>query len=391
MLKSFRIDFLMPGVSQYGVLHHFTRKFYEALVRKRITCRLLETKDQDILFQDPPDITVGFNGAPSIGTKDHLICDRIRVPHLACLVDPPFHYYYLLKSSYTWICCDDRRGETLLNEMGFLRHFFLPHAVEPELSYDPDQERVFDVVLLSSFIDFERRRRHWKKKFPVVLCKALDHAIEMTFANQGISFIDAFNRVLEEVHKKYPPEHFKDVNFVHLLTELELYVKGRDKIELLSAIQDVPVHIFGNSIDKVTWKQYFAKKKTLFHIHDSLPFDKALDVMKQTKILLNPALKNCDGTHERVFSGIACGALVITNPSRYLAEHFQEDKDILYYRHTLPEKTHQLIHHYLNHPEEKHLLVEQGRKKVLEYETWDNRADTFLQQLSKMIEKRVRQ
>jgi len=36
-----RIDLFMPTVSQYEVLHHLTRKLYEALTRQGVNCRLL--------------------------------------------------------------------------------------------------------------------------------------------------------------------------------------------------------------------------------------------------------------------------------------------------------------------------------------------------------------
>jgi spore maturation protein CgeB len=383
-----KIDVFLPRSSQYGVLHHFTRQLYEALGRRGFTCRLLEGEDQlYVPLQDPPQLTIGFNGAPR-DAEQRLFCDRLKVPHLACLVDPPYHFPYLFKSPYILISCDDRMGCLLLSELGFERSFFLPHATESELfSTDETPERLFDVTLLASFIDFEGRRQRWKKKFPSPICQALEEAIDMIFSGQPISFIQAFNHVLGQVQQKYPPDHFKNLNYTKLLKELELYVKGRDKAQLLHAIHDVPIHIFGGTIDKMSWKQYLAKSESPIYAHGSVSFEQALKIMKKSKILLNPALKNSDGAHERVFAGIASGALVLTNPSRYLDEHFQEGEDILYYRHSSPEKTNALIHTHLSHPEQCLGLIEKGRAKVLEYETWDARVSTLLQEVPPLLDK----
>lgn len=383
-----RIDVLLPGSSQYHVLHHFTRKLYEAFVRRGLHCRLLEYSDQlDLLLrEDLPDLTIGFNGCPRDDEK-RLFCDLIKVPHLACLVDPPYHYTYLLPSPYTMISCDDRMGCLLLSEMGFDRHFFMPHAVEQELNTDFHEERLFDVTLLATFIDFEVRRRLWKKKYPPLVCQALDQAIEITFSDQGISFIDAFDQALAEIHQKHGPKPVKEISFIELLTELESYVKGRDRIQLLMAIQDVPIHIFGGTSEKMSWKRYLAKKKSPIRAYGPIPFERALEVMQKSKVLLNPSLKNCDGVHERAFAGMASGALVLTNPSRYLSKHFTEGENILFYRHLQPEKTNAWVHHYLDHPDEREALVERGRKKVFEYETWDQRVSTILEFVPPLIAK----
>ena len=56
-----RIDVFMPPLSAYGVLHHFTQKLHEALLRCGVKSRLLEAKKNDPapflkeLFENPPE------------------------------------------------------------------------------------------------------------------------------------------------------------------------------------------------------------------------------------------------------------------------------------------------------------------------------------------------
>src|SRR5437868_14229568 len=126
MLFPRKIDFLLPRTSQYEVLHHFTRKFYEAFVRAGYQCRLLERDEQFTLpLRDPPQLSIGFNGAPR-NSEGEMFCDLQGIPYLAYLVDPPYHFPYLFTSPNIIMSCDDRTGCQLLQTLGFERNLFLP-------------------------------------------------------------------------------------------------------------------------------------------------------------------------------------------------------------------------------------------------------------------------
>jgi spore maturation protein CgeB len=380
-----RIDLLMPSTSQYGVLHHFTQKLYEAFVRAGYTCRLLaKAEDQlEVPKRDPPDLSIGFNGAPR-NKQGELFCDYLGVPHLACLVDPPYHFLYLFNSRNVIMACDDRIGCRLLQTLGFERHLFLPHAVEPELITEREEAQ-FDLVLLATFIDFEKRRKEWRMKYPSLVCQSLDYAIEMAFSDPQISFIEAFDTVKENIHRKGGSAIFANISLNKLLQDLEAYIKGRDRVELVKAVKDAPLHIFGNSADLKGWKEYLRQKN--IHVHPSVSFQQALEIMKKSKILLNPSLKNREGAHERVFAGIAAGALVITSESLYLTERFKEGEELIYYRHPHLDTVNDAIEKYLADEPQRLSIVQKGRKKVMEGETWDQRVITLAKELPPLIQR----
>ena len=108
-----RIDVFMPPLSTYGVLHHFTEKMHEALLRAGIQSRLLEAKRNDpgpflkALFEDKPDCTISFNGLLP-DTQGRFFCDMVNIPHVACLVDSPNSYLSLTQSPLTIITCVDQ-------------------------------------------------------------------------------------------------------------------------------------------------------------------------------------------------------------------------------------------------------------------------------------------
>ncbi|MCE5318838.1 MAG: glycosyltransferase, partial [Parachlamydia sp.] len=372
---------LFPRTSQYDVLHHFTRKLYEAFLRAGYSCRLLEKESQlEIPKKDPPDLSIGFNGAPR-NSAGEMFCDFLKVPHLACLVDPPYHFLYLYNSPYVITACDDRMGCRLLQTLGVERNLFLPHAVEPELLQEGPQESHFDVIMLATFIDFEKRRKDWRNKYPTLICKAMDSAVEMAFSDPKISFIAAFDTVLEGVHRS--GKAFKEVDLNEVLKDLEYYIKGRDRVELVKAVK-TPLHLFGGTIDAIGWKDYFADQKNIY-VHSPVNYSQALQIMKRSRILLNPSFKNKEGAHERVFAGLASGALVITTESQYLLDRFTEDQELVYYRHPHLESIQENIDKYLADETQRQSLVENGCKKIRQGETWDHRVAALAKELPPLL------
>src|SRR5665213_1941141 len=192
-----RIDLFMPPISQYGVLHHFTKKMGEAFIRLGVNCRILEAERENPrpfltqLFNDPPDCTLSFNGLLP-DNEGRFFCDMIRIPHVACLVDSPNHFFPLIQSPYTIVTCVDRFSCEFFRGMNFDKVFFMPHGVEKNLSAHLDEERKYDVLMLGSCIDYDAIAKTWSKKYPGALSEAMFESVDITFADQKTSYIQAF-------------------------------------------------------------------------------------------------------------------------------------------------------------------------------------------------------
>ncbi len=146
-----KIDCILPGRSQYHALHHFTLKISEALKRAGHKVRLLSVEEcVSSCSQEPPDMTVGFNGAPQV-VKDLFLCDVIEVPHTALLVDPPYYYLELLESPFINLFCDDETNINVLKSFGYSNASFLTQGVEPELIEESAIEKEYDTVFFASY------------------------------------------------------------------------------------------------------------------------------------------------------------------------------------------------------------------------------------------------
>lgn len=360
-----KIDVLLPDRSTYDVLHHFCKKIFESLQRAGYSCRLLGGTDRYTeSLRSPPDYTLGFNGALKID-DGKFFCEHINVPHIACLVDPPYRFMNLGTSPLITATSDDEYCAAHFSHI-IKNLTFMPQAVERELAMANDEEKIYDIVMLATYIDCERRKSEWKQMFPENVYQGMLKAVDITLNDETTSFITAL-------------EHFLNINinetvdwamYEKMCSEVELYLKGRDKLDLLDHI-DTEVHIFGTSIDRMTWKEAYKDRPNII-VHPEVPFLEALEIMKRTKILLNSNIKNKHGAHERVFSGLAAGAIVATNDNPYMQSCFTSD-EILLYRRSAYQALNERIHDLLKHEPRRREMSALAKAKVLANHTWDER------------------
>lgn len=362
-----KIDVLMPSSSQYGVLNHFTEKFYEALVRQGAECRLLSGDDRVLApWHRPPDLTIGFNGALQM-EDGSFFSDLIKVPHVACLVDPPYRFLNLTKSPYMIVACDDKDGCSLLNKRGFDRTVYMPHAVEKDLEAGVG-ERVYDMVFLGTCLDAEGRRKDWKKIFPPEICRLMQEAADKALSDDHTSFIPLLD-------DKLAPEKYQRV-----FEEVELYVKGMDRLRILKAFPDQKIDVFGGDDGKTGWKKLLKGYSNIF-VHPAVTFEESLRIMQQSKVVLNSSIKNKLGAHERVFSAAACGAVVVTNDNPWMRKNFKAGEEMLFYGPNVAREVAKL----LEDESKRARITEAGRNAVMQAHTWDHRAKQLLEDIAPML------
>ncbi len=389
-MKIERICLFLPPFGQYGITEHFTRKWAEALERSGIEVLLLKADREnpkpflDALFKNPPDCTLSFNGLLP-DEEGRFFCDLIQIPHVACLIDSPNHFFSLTQSKFTIITCADRYYCDFFRGFNVKNVFFLPHGVEKELHVDPASPRDIDVLMLSSCIDYEEVRCRWKELYHPDLCQALDQAIEITLLDPDTSYIQAIVEAMDNIIGHGSDVDPRKINFELLLDELETYIRGKDRVELVQSLNEVNIHIYGGKEGSNGWEKYIGKEHSHITLHDAVSYEEAVKLMQRSKVVLNstPTIKN--GTHERVLAGISSGALVLTSESTYMREKFDEDENILFYQHRTIGLANQKILPFLADEEKRVAFVKKGQKIVQEHHTWDARVKPFLKELEAML------
>lgn len=374
-----KIDVIMIPSSQYGVLNHLTCKLYEALCRTGISCRLLSAAEwEPLAISDPPDITIAFNGGPK-DFNNVMWCDKYRIPHISCIVDSIAYSFVELGNKYVIMACDDRYSCNFLKSINFQRTLFFPHAVERDLDPGKDQERIYDVTMLGGLgMNYLARSDSWKRKFSPRICLAMESAVTVTFSDPETSYVEAFKTLSSALCHNISIGQLADI-----LVEIEHYVKERDKIELIKSIKDASIHIFGNT--NAIFRECLGNQSNIV-FHDGVDFEHALEIMNKSKILLCSNIKNKEGAHERIFSGLAAGAVVITNDNKFLCETLVDGESILFYRNTQMDGINDRINGILADESRRKQIVERGRHIVMQHHTWDHRVSSLLKDLPPILE-----
>lgn len=383
-----RIDILLPPSNRcgYGVLPHFSHSFKAALERLGISCRVLGNEAgvtpsliRDLL-SDAPDCTLSFNGLlPDEGGE--FFCDRIGIPHVACLVDSPNKFLSLVQSPLNIITCIDQEWSSFFQKLGHQNTLFMPHAVERDLKESCFTKKIYDVVFLGTCLDIEELSGRWVEIFGKAVATVLHEAAEIALSDQ-VSHLSAFSTALEQRMCRYGDIDPSTLDICNLLDQLEFYIRGKDRLALLLSLEGVEVHLFGTKSGSKGWDRYLQKDH--IHFHGRISYLQALEVLQKSKIVLNSCPSIKQGAHERIFAGYLAGALVVSGENPFLQTLFTSD-EILFYQYGHYLEMAQKMKDLLENEEKRVEMVKRAQFKILKEHTWDHRAELLLRHLKKVL------
>ncbi len=355
-----------------------------------MSCRLLGNEEGPTpnllgqILSNPPDCTLSFNGLLP-DEEGNFLCDKIQVPHVACLVDSPNKFLSLIQTRLNIITCIDGAWTEFFRDLHPGEALFLPHAVDREFSGDLTANRPYDVVFLGTCLDIEECRKSWDERFSPGLCNVLDLAVEIALSDQTTSYLHAFTQAMNERARTHGDVDASALDFGDVLDNLEFYIRGKDRLDLLYSIRDVKVDIFGVKSGSHGWEKYLKGRPSNLVFHGRASYPEALQIIKQSRLVINSCPSIKWGAHERIFAGYMAGASILTNDNPYIRTLFNADEEILLYRHKSYDEVNDKIVKLLSDEETRRAKVRQAQEKVLANHTWDHRASTLLGYLDKVL------
>jgi spore maturation protein CgeB len=373
----------------YESKRYFSAKLGEALQRYGFKVKILDFTNRESfdMFGEPskkrqmPSFFCSFNRTPS-NDQGQFFFDVYQVPALSFLVDPAIYDKELIKSPYSILSCVDKYDCEYLQDLDFKKVFFFPHAVERDLAPNVSNERPYDVVFLGSCYDHEGLQAAYQPRYPEQIWKLIEEGIDMYLNEPTCTFWKAAEWVMKKGN--HPSLSFNQVAYY-----IDNYVRGLDRFELIRSIKDAQLHLFGGTCWRNVqpikgWSQSFADQSNVI-VHPAITFRESMEILKKSKICLNsmPFFKN--GTHERIFTGLACGCLPITTENLWVKENFVDGEELVLYQPKKWAAVNDKVNFYLTHETERQSLVNQGRLKVMRDHTWDNRAELLAKMMPSLI------
>jgi glycosyltransferase involved in cell wall biosynthesis len=148
----------------------------------------------------------------------------------------------------------------------------------------------------------------------------------------------------------------------------------REKIIRNLAENEIKVHVFGANWEKLPC----GKSENIISSGREVDSRTCLRAISSSKISLNILPWFKDGAHDRVFTAMLCGAVSLTDDSRYLREQFADGEELVFFSLEQAKALPAMIRKLLEQPERMMQLAEKGQDKALAYHTWKNRAQELL-------------
>ncbi len=372
-MKIKRIDlFTFPNAHQYGVQQAFSEGLQKSLERLGVASSLYPYKELGAgsvlaaLVQNSPDYTVGFN--VTVGQYSPL--EPLGIPHLAIIIDLACYFPELFRNQNALAAFVDEDSVGFYKMLSGKNAIYLPHAIDKELIVEQNSKRDLDIVMCGSFMDAEDIANTWDNLLSEKNASRMRSMAECVLASSHISPLQVF---VEEVNAKGEFEKElldKAIDYFDLLTSLDQYIRGIDRIRILQAIER-PIHIFGPT----SWKKYL--QNAIFH--PEVPYKEVHTIFRRSKIIINsfPMFKR--GLHERLLLALASGASVLHNKNLAVQQAFGE---LLPYLAPDYKGVNASIETALSDEEARYAKVSATHTTIKSQHTWDERAKQLITFLS---------
>ena len=381
---------LLKGGSAYDALRVFIDEIEAAFIRRGDEVRIIDllgAPDFDPLLNaaaagGPWDLVFSFNIlAEYRDAASRSIGEILQAPHVFHYVDHPFTHLNRLERTgpaAAIMTIDRSHGEAIRSAYPAHRfgHIcFCPHAAIGEQAPAAADTAAFmeqrPIPVLFSGTFYKAGDVAWANLEPRVR-RVFQDAFEIANSAEWMSATLAMDAAMR-AHGLDPdaPEHQgfrKNSGFVHEHVRL-----GRRFDALKAAAKaGVPLHVYGKGYEKHLYR--FRNVTYGGEAH----FRQVVDLMRQSRVVLNINANFGQGSHERPLTALLAGAAVATDASTFYAENFDEGRDLLVYRWKALAEGMEALAELARDPARARDMAMSGQQKVVAGHRWDHRLATII-------------
>ncbi len=319
--------------SRYGVIPSMIEHLKEGLKQIGVEAHISDCSSyEQVIFdieQYEPDCTWSIN----ISVDKEFFYLPYGIPHVQLILDIAETSLSKDKSHLVLLCID----KTSANLFGFKKSaltYWFPHAIScddldafrsrPFISLD---QRSYDIVLLGSCLDYEKEKSMWKSLFSTSIVQSLDQMAERALEDPSfLLYVDVLASI-ESTPSILSILQTHNLDVWDLINSIERYMRGLDRERLLHSFPGRTTHLFSCEQDIPNWVHNCPN----VILHKEIPFSDVADLCSQTRIVLNsiPMIRN--GFHERLFLGLASGAVMVTTKLPLLPSWLEDSGALVSY------------------------------------------------------------
>ncbi len=292
------------------------------------------------------------------------------------LMDHPYIHHFRLQNRYQrlLVYSPDYFHIEYLNS--YYPHIwckgFLPHAgcqTEHPVPYD---ERTITVSFLGSYLSPAAAKLRFSE-YPEKMQFLFREVAHFLLEHRSFPLEAGISKVFQHYNIRIPEHEFATV--VAEFRPVDTYIRAyfRDLVIRTITSAEIPVDVYGDG-----WNAFSGSNIPALRIHPRIDFKESLDITGNSKISLNvmPWFKN--GSHDRVYTAMLCGAVCLTDPSIYFEAECSDRENLIFYHLDELDKLPSIIHSILNNDQGKNYaktIAENGRHFAQEKHTWKNRGE----------------
>ncbi len=376
---------MIQGESQYDAISCFMNDLADGF--RQLGCRVdilggitKDALDRTIYFEEY-DVVLSFFGITSV------LYDAInRNPNtlfFLFLVDHPYYRYDWLAEQHRnlIVSCIDR------NHCNFLQKYyknidavqFVPHGGNlSEKPPKPFADREIDVAFFGT-CSASNEYKSIVDQMSEDIMKIMDATIARVMQGECIPAEEILIQELRSGGIELSEAQLLELFVVLAFADTYIRAKQREKLILHLAKLGLEVHVYGNGWEKDELAQYENIKR-----HGAVSYTEALDIMTNTKIVINKMPLFLDGSHERVFTAMLNGAVCCTDESGYWKQEFIDGESICFYDFQDLDNLENIIKELLLNLDKAGKIAQNGYDIAIHKHQWKNRAEQILEICNKV-------
>lgn len=303
--------------------------------------------------------------------------DMIDAPFYNYIVDHPLYHHPVIKielNNSNVICIDKKHCSYVEQHYPNIKNtIFMPLGAMKAINEIPYEERSNDVLFSGTYTPSVRLGMEMNQ---ADLRDDMNLWFEELKGNTSLTQEEALRKLIARTGENMTRQEFADRLNSYYLADKYLRAYYREKVIQILLENEIDVTVYGYG-----WDRFESSHKEHLIIHNQVSFPVALEVIADSKIVLNIMPWFKDGIHDRVLSAMANRAVCVTDTSNYMEQNFIDDKNVILYSlehlEELPGKIKKLLHN----TKKAKSIGECGYEEVILHHMWKNRMQDMIDKI----------